>query len=189
VLYVELKKVLYGTLRAVLLFWKKFSAQLQEPAFEINPYDWCVANKMINGKQCTILWHVDDLKISHSEHKIVSSIIQQLEKTFGEEAPLTITHSKVHDYLGMTIDYSTSSKVKITMVDYITNMLNELPSDMDGEAATAAANHPFEVNKKNPVMLTEERQSCFTTMWPRCSSCVNEQGPIYRQQLPSCVPE
>jgi hypothetical protein len=30
VLYVELKKALYGTLRAALLFWKKLSAVLQE---------------------------------------------------------------------------------------------------------------------------------------------------------------
>ena len=65
VLYVELLKTLYGTLRAALLFWKLLSKKLVEWGFEINPYDCCVANKMVNGKQCTILWHVDDLKISH----------------------------------------------------------------------------------------------------------------------------
>jgi hypothetical protein len=54
VLYVELKKALYGTLKAALLFWKKLSSQLEEWGFVINPYDWCVANKMINGKQCTM---------------------------------------------------------------------------------------------------------------------------------------
>jgi hypothetical protein len=43
----------------------------------------------------------------------------------------------------MTIDYTTPGKVKIIMVDYIENMLNELPTDMDGKAATAAANHLF----------------------------------------------
>jgi hypothetical protein len=78
VLYVELKKALYGTLRAALLFWKKLSAKLQEWDFAINPCDWCVANKIINGKQCTILWHVDDIKISHTDSSVVSSIIQQL---------------------------------------------------------------------------------------------------------------
>ncbi len=49
VLYVELLKALYGTLKAALLFWKKLSAQLKEWGFEINPYNWCVANKTING--------------------------------------------------------------------------------------------------------------------------------------------
>jgi hypothetical protein len=161
VLYVGLKKALYGTLRAALLFWKKLSAQLQEWGFEINSYEWCVANKMIDRKECTILWHIDNLKISHIEYKVVSSVIQQFEKTFGEDAPLTITRGKVHDYLRMTIDYSTPGKVKITMVDYITNMLSELPSDMDGEVATTAANHLFEVNEKNPIMVTKDKAIMF----------------------------
>jgi hypothetical protein len=55
----------------------------------------------------------------------------------------------------MTIGYTTPGKVKILMIDYIKNMLNKLPADMDGEAATPAANHLFEVNKMNPTMLDE----------------------------------
>jgi hypothetical protein len=161
VLYVELKKALYGTLRAALLFWKKLSAKLQEWGFVINPYDFCVANKFINGKQCTILWHVDDLKISHVDHKVVSLMIDQLDETFGQDAPLTITRGKVHDYLGMTLDFATPGKIKVLMVDYIENMLKDLPADMDGEAATAAANHLFEVNTKDPTMLDEDRAVLF----------------------------
>eukprot|EP00978_Attheya_sp_CCMP212_P046091 scaffold373512_cov98-Attheya_sp.AAC.1 len=65
---------------------------------------------MINGKQCTIVWHVDDLKISHVATVTVTSIISKLEVEFGNEAPLTIRRGKVHDYLGMTIDFSTPGK-------------------------------------------------------------------------------
>ena len=61
VIYVRLLKALYGTLKSALLFWENLSETLQEWGFKINPYDWCVANKMINSKQCTIGWHVDDL--------------------------------------------------------------------------------------------------------------------------------
>ena len=49
VLYVELKKALYGTLKAPLLFWKKLTAELKKLGFEVNLYDWCVVNKMIDG--------------------------------------------------------------------------------------------------------------------------------------------
>ena len=156
VLYVEHKKALYGTLRASLLFWKKLSAKLVEWGFKINPYDWCVANKSIDGKQCTVLWHVDDLKISHIENDVVTDVISQLDDEFGKEAPITVTRGKVHDYLGMTIDYSKKGKVKITMMDYIQDLLKELPTEMKGEAATAAANHLFEVNGEDPVKLDEE---------------------------------
>ena len=62
ILYVELQKALYGTLQASLLFWKELSNFLvKELGFDFNPYDKCVVNKMVNGKQCTIIWHVDDL--------------------------------------------------------------------------------------------------------------------------------
>jgi hypothetical protein len=50
VIYVKLKKALYCTLQAALLFWKDLSGYLQELGFELNPYDRCVANKMIDGK-------------------------------------------------------------------------------------------------------------------------------------------
>ena len=58
-----------------------------------------------------------------------------------------MTRGSVHDYLGMTLDYSIKGKVQIKMVDYITKMLDELPPNMDGEAAMAAPNHLFEVNE------------------------------------------
>jgi Reverse transcriptase (RNA-dependent DNA polymerase) len=79
VLYFELLKALYGTLKAALLFWKKLVATLREWGFKMNPYDWCVVNKIINGKQCTVLWHVDDLKISHVEYDVVSLIINLIQ--------------------------------------------------------------------------------------------------------------
>ena len=41
----------------------------------MNPYDPCVANKVIKDKQCTIIFHVNDMKISHSDPNVVCSII------------------------------------------------------------------------------------------------------------------
>jgi hypothetical protein len=98
----------------------------------VNPYDWCAANKIINGKQCTILWHLDDLKISHVDPAMVKDVIDGLEKVFGVEGPLTKTRGSLHDHLHMTLDFSSEGKVKITVVDYIQNMLDELPSDAHG---------------------------------------------------------
>ena len=65
VMYVELRNALCGTLWAAILFWKHLSSVLMDQGFVLNPYDSCVANKAIDGKQCTMLWHVDDLKCSH----------------------------------------------------------------------------------------------------------------------------
>ena len=53
-LYVKLSKALYGMLRSALLFYKKLASELIKMGFEINPYNPCVANKMINGCQMTV---------------------------------------------------------------------------------------------------------------------------------------
>jgi hypothetical protein len=146
VLYVVLKKALYGTLRAALLFWRRLSNQLIKWEFTPNPYDSCVANKIINGKQCTILWHVDDLQIAHVDPEVVTSVIDMIELEFGKEAPLTKTRGKVHEYLGMSIDFSTDGKERFSMVDYVQAMLDDLPDDMRGECAMPASNFLFDVD-------------------------------------------
>jgi hypothetical protein len=60
----------------------------------------------------------------------------------------------------MTIDYSGKGKVKITMIPYIKGMLDKLPADMAGKAATSAASHLFQVNK-DAKNLDEETAQLF----------------------------
>ena len=49
---------------SALLFYLKLQADMEEYDFDANLYDPCVANKMTNLHQVTIVWHVADLKIS-----------------------------------------------------------------------------------------------------------------------------
>ena len=86
-LYLELLKALYGWVQSALLWYELFSSTLQGMGFELNPYDACVANKVIDGKQCTINWHVDNTKISHEDSKAVSHVIQKIEARFGGRWP------------------------------------------------------------------------------------------------------
>jgi hypothetical protein len=63
VLYVQLKKALYGTLCAALLFWRKLTEVLQSWGSKLNPYDQCVANKTIAsalsyGTLMTLKYHI-----------------------------------------------------------------------------------------------------------------------------------
>jgi hypothetical protein len=39
VLYIKLRKAIYGTLRAALLFWTKLTQIIREMGFTINPHD------------------------------------------------------------------------------------------------------------------------------------------------------
>jgi hypothetical protein len=164
VIYVRLLKALYGTMQASLLFWRDLTAELKRAGFIINPYDECVANKTVNGKQCTVLWHVDDLKISHVDSAVVDDILLMLDKRYGKDAPLTITRGDVHEYLGMTIDFTNKGKVMILMDDYTDNVLKEARDDMAGVATSPAAEHLFEVNVIDPEFLSEEDGKYFHTM-------------------------
>jgi hypothetical protein len=162
VIYVELAKALYGTLQAALLFWQNLSDFLiKELGYEMNPYDKCVVNKIIDGSQSTILWHVDDLKISHVSAKVNDLIIAKLEERYGQEGPLSVTRGKVHDYLGMTIDFSVPGKVIFKMDDYIERLLEECPEDMGGTAVTPAAEYLFKVNGENPELLSSDQADAF----------------------------
>ena len=65
-------------------------SNLQEWGFEINPYDWCFANKTVYGKQIIVVWHMNDLKISHENGDTVDAPISELSKRYRKEAELTI---------------------------------------------------------------------------------------------------
>jgi len=45
----------------------------------LNPYDPCVANSQVKGKQCTVAWYVDDNKISHVDATVVTDVIEKLK--------------------------------------------------------------------------------------------------------------
>jgi hypothetical protein len=85
VLYVELLKALYGTIWAARLFWEKLSQQLLEWNFTPNPYDSCVMNKVVDGKQLTVTWHVNDFKVSHASPRVVDNFINELEQQYGKK--------------------------------------------------------------------------------------------------------
>ncbi len=60
---------------------------------------------------------------------MVAGVIAQLQEAFGKEAPLTITRGKIHKYLGMTLDFSMPGKARILMIDYIKEMLKDMPPE------------------------------------------------------------
>ena len=48
-IYCRVNVAIYGSLEVGLLFWEKLSASRKMQGFGINPYDWCVANRDIDG--------------------------------------------------------------------------------------------------------------------------------------------
>ena len=159
-IYCRVNVAIYGTLKAALLFWKKLSSSLKMRGFEINPYDWCVANKDINGSQCTIVWHVDDLKISHKDSAVIDEIIASLKSEYGKVGEMTVRRGKKHDYLGMSLDFSKEGAFVVDMEEYLKEIIKDLPEDMNGTATTPAADHLFKV-REHATKLDPEKAEMF----------------------------
>jgi hypothetical protein len=160
ILYVKIQKALYGLLRSALLFYKKLVGDLEGNGFVLNPYDPCVANKVINGAQMTVCWHVDDLKVSHVDPSEVAKFGQWLSDTYG--IAVAEHRGKVHDYLGMILDFTMEGCVIINMTEYIKTILDDFPEEITGTKTTPAADHLFQVREEDEArFLPEEQATAF----------------------------
>jgi len=63
-------KALYRMMIESILYYKKFRKEIESIRFEVNPLHICVANRMVNRKQHTVTWHIDDVKSSHVDSKV-----------------------------------------------------------------------------------------------------------------------
>ncbi len=72
-------------------------------------------------------WHVDNPKVSHRNTKCVSDLIKWLSSLYGE---LKEQCGKVHNYLGITLDYKMPGVVRVLMVDYIKGIIKNFPEEI-----------------------------------------------------------
>jgi hypothetical protein len=136
---------------------------LESIGFVINPYNPCVANRVINGKQHTVTWHVDDLKSSHKESKVNDDFLHWLQQMYSniKSSPVKATRGKIHENLAMKLDYSQEKIIKINMVDYVKAMVNDFPEGV------SKSNYPwnenmFKVDNKSPLLCKEKRELFHT---------------------------
>ena len=137
-------------MKATLLYYQWFITNIKLIQFELNPYNPCITNKTINGKQLTLLWHVDDIKISHIDKQVIFNFIKWLKKTYKHifedvSGVMKVSCGKFHIYLGMQLNLSMQGQVSVTMNLYIQAMFDEFyvhdPTKMT--AKTLAAEYLF----------------------------------------------
>ena len=164
VVYVTMLKALYGMLQSAILYYKKFKADIEEIGFKINEYDPCVANRMVNNKHHTIVWHVDDVKSSHINSRVNDEFLKWLHVKYGSDniGKVKATRGKVHDYLAMKLDYSEAGILKVDMTDYVKSMIQEFPQELNGKVKSPWNTNLFHVDPKSKL-LDETRSTVFHT--------------------------
>jgi len=155
-LYVRLKRALYGCIRSAMLWWKMLSEFLIADGFKLNPYDSCVANKTLPcGKQITICWYVDDLKISSVNKDAVMAIIKKLEDRFGV---MRKTFGKKHSYLGMDVEFCDDGSVRFLMTDHIKEALDDFEEDLGRKVPNPATKNCFDVDPNAERLFEPKRK-------------------------------
>ena len=124
--------------------------------FVLNPYDPCIANKEIDGSQCTILWYVDDTKISHKDEGIVRKLINALEEKFGE---MSKSFGNKHEFLGMEIFFPGDGIVSIGMDQYVKEAIEEFDLVVAKIAKSPARRTLFQLNNTSPLLNEKEREN------------------------------
>ena len=158
-LVLKLKKALYGCIQSARLFYENISKSLLDFGFKKNDYDQCVFNKTMYGKQCTILIHVDDLKISCEDRRGVHDVINHLKKCYGN---INVHEESVVDYLGMDFDYSKPGLVSITMKGLIDQVLEDVP--VSKISRTPASVELFTVDENSKELEKEKREKLHSVV-------------------------
>ena len=118
---VRLDKALYGCIESAKLWYEDIKNFLLTNGFTTSTLDECIFVKFLPDDTIYIALFVDDFKIAAKRIENIQLLESQLREKYKE---LTIKYGKIHQYLGMVFDYSVPGKVKISMEDYITKLLN-----------------------------------------------------------------
>ena len=110
-LYVQVLKAIYSMIESMLLWYELFTTTLIGLGFKLNLYDRCLTNKVINGKQCTIAWYMDNNKILHMDDKVNTMIADEIKKKFGK---LARTTGRSQMFLGIDIEFIGDGKAAIS---------------------------------------------------------------------------
>jgi hypothetical protein len=129
--------------------------------FVVNPYDPCIANKIVNGHQLTLRSHVDNLMISHVDMSAINDFLQELKVIYGDS--LTESTGKQHDYLGMIFGFSSKNEMQINMNLYISTIIKESPEEIIGKTSTPAGDHLFRIREDGCKLDDEMQTACWAS--------------------------
>jgi hypothetical protein len=83
--------------------------------------------------------------ISHFSGKAIAKFLCALKDIYRDN--LAESTRKIHDYLGMTFDFSLRDEVKINMTQYISKVIEAFSKEIVGKAVTPAGDHLFKVRE------------------------------------------
>ena len=124
---------------------------------------------MVNSDQLTVLWHVDDMLISHSDPDVVSNIIDFLKVSYesstlgSSNGKMKVTQGDSHVYLGMNIRFA-GNHVKVSMEKYVKDMVSDFSSENKVKNCPTPEGIVLFIEKDNCKILSDEIKMKFYNM-------------------------
>ena len=136
---VKLLKALYGCVESARLWYEEIANYIQLIGFEKSVNDQCLFYKLENDSTTThVIIYVDDLFITASKLEYIKYIENELIRKYKE---INFNYGKVHEYLGMEINFNDKGTVSFSMKKKIIDLLNEF--NISKSVTTPATNNLF----------------------------------------------
>lgn len=142
-------------------WYKMLTGKLMELSYKLNKYNQCVANKQIEGTQCTVGYYVDDLIATHKNQKVLSELKEQLEEEYGE---MSATFRDDQTYLRMDISFRRDSKTAtLSMKGYLHKAIEKFEAiqGLGKKLANTLAKRDLFKAKEGAEPLDERRRAMF----------------------------
>jgi hypothetical protein len=148
---VRMNKGLYGLIESAKLWNDHLTDTLKSVGFAPNPLDPCVLNTMVDGHQCTICIHVDDLFVSCKTQKGIDLVVNAIKGAYGSA---TLHNDSAVSYLGMMFNFGNPGEVVVTMGGFIQEWFEDL--NVHGSATTPALPDLFTIDESSPRLAEKE---------------------------------
>ena len=151
-------------MQSALLWYTMFTECLEYLGYELNPYDLCVANKMVNDKQLTVAYYVDDLFASHVEMDALKDLKDQLEVQFGT---MDTVFGDRQTYLGIDLYFNRKDKTcEMTMKSHLKDAINTFSEygNLNGKVPTSAAKRELFLHDTLSKQVPDDKQKGFRTV-------------------------
>ena len=84
----------------------------------------------------------------------MTKFIMAMGHIYGSK--MSVIRGKVHEYLGMDLDYTSKKCVKTSMIKYVDKVIKDFPEKVTTKSATPASNHLFDISEYDPGKLLPE---------------------------------
>ena len=102
-----------------------------------------MSNNIIDGNQCTVVWYVNENKLSHVDPNLVTDILEEIKKHFGD---LVISRGDIYDLLFMNIKIRKDNKVDLIMKHQIEDIVRQFKDVCGFKVTLSCAQHLWCVN-------------------------------------------